>query len=235
MRFLSLFCLVLFFGCVELPEPTASELIDKSIRAHGSWDSYEDFDEISLQKNIILFTEEGAVESQWTEHQEFRYYPFYFASVGWFKDSVYKRITYDGERISYLISDSVSDPNAELEQKNLERIRAAEFVLFQPFKLKDTLAQKEYTGKRVLFDSVEVSEVKITYPKSDDVWWFYFDRGGVLVANRVLHNGRYSLIENLDFQEHDGLYLHKHRKSYFVDSLLNKKYLRAEYFYDIVE
>ena len=65
-----------------------------------------------------------------------------------------------------------------------------------------------------------------------DPWWFYFDiEDDKVVANRVYHNGRFSLIENLAFDSLSGLMLHKHRKSYFTDSLNNIRYLRAEYVY----
>ena len=52
-----------------------------------------------------------------------------------------------------------------------------------------------------------------------------------LIANRVDHLGRLSFIENLSFDETSGLVLHKHRKSYFVNTDNSVKYLRAEYFY----
>ncbi|MFT4669337.1 MAG: hypothetical protein ACI9HJ_000909, partial [Ulvibacter sp.] len=54
-------------------------------------------------------------------------------------------------------------------------------------------------------------------------------------AASVKHNNRISLIENLEFQSYKGLLFNKVRKSYFVDSLFQKKQLRAEYRYDIIE
>jgi hypothetical protein len=54
-----------------------------------------------------------------------------------------------------------------------------------------------------------------------------------LVAASVQHNNQISLIENLDFQTHKGMLFNKVRKSYFVDSELGNKQLRAAYRYDI--
>jgi hypothetical protein len=87
-------------------------------------------------------------------------------------------------------------------------------------------------------DSIETSVVAIKYEDdspSSDSWRYYFDEKYRLVAASVKHNNRISLIENLEFQSYKGLLFNKVRKSYFVDSLFQKKQLRAEYRYDIIE
>ena len=90
----------------------------------------------------------------------------------------------------------------------------------------------------MLRDSIETSVVAIKYKDdspSSDAWRYYFDENYRLVAASVKHNNRISLIENLDFQTYKDMLFNKVRKSYFIDSLFQKKQLRAEYQYDIID
>ncbi|MDC8003060.1 hypothetical protein POV27_03300 [Aureisphaera galaxeae] len=233
MRILFLLCLVLFYGCAKEVEPTPEALIDQSIQVHGGWEGYENLDAIEIRKLVKLFDENGYLESQDRQYQNFTKVPRYKTRIHGIWGGAVREISYDGSEVFTSINDSIVQDSIT-SQTALKTIQSAEFVFFQPFKLRDSNAQMEYVGKRVLFDTIPVSEIKVNYSNSKDTWWFYFDEGNRCVANKVLHNGRYSLIENLEFQEYKGLLLHKHRKSYFVDSLLNKQYLRAEYFYDVV-
>ncbi|MBX2827012.1 MAG: hypothetical protein KTR22_02570 [Flavobacteriaceae bacterium] len=234
MRILFLFSLLLICGCAKEVEPTPKELVDGSIQAHGGWENYENLEVVEIRKIVKLFDENGYLESQDRQYHTFSKKPRYKTRIHGIWDGAVREISFNGNEIFTTINDSIVTDSIN-HKKALKTIQSAEFVFFQPFKLKVSEAAMEYTGKKVLFDSVPVSEMKVTYPNSEDVWWFYFDDGNRCVANRVLHNGRYSLIENLEFQDYKGLSIHKHRKSYFVDSLLNKERLRAEYFYDVVE
>lgn len=234
MRYLTLFCFVIvLYSCNKEVEPTPQEIIENSILAHGGWQAYENLDVIEFRKIVKLFDEEGHLESQERQYQTFSYHPRYKVKIHGLWDGSVREVSYDGNEVFTTINDSIIRDSITI-QKSLKTIQSAEFVFFQPFKLKDAGAEMEYVGKKILFDTVPVSEVKVVYPNSEDVWWFYFDERNRCVANRVLHNGRYSLIENLEFQHYKGLLFNKHRKSYFVDSLLNRQQLRAEYFYDVV-
>ncbi|GAB5399028.1 MAG: hypothetical protein Aureis2KO_06130 [Aureisphaera sp.] len=232
MRTFFLLSLVLLYGCANEAEPTPEEIIAKSVVAHGGQEAMANLDAIEIRKITKLFDATGYLESQDRQYQTFTFKPSYTTKIHGIWDGAVREISYDGSKVFVSVNDSVVTDQSVLEQ-SLKTIQSAEFVFMQPFKLKDANAQMEYTGKRILFDSVPVSEVKVVYPGSEDIWWFYFDEEDRCVANRVLHNDRYSLIENLEFQNYQGLLLHKHRKSYFVDSLLNKQQLRAEYFYDL--
>jgi hypothetical protein len=93
-----------------------------------------------------------------------------------------------------------------------------------------------YQGKQIIRDTIETSVVSVFYEgdvPSNDSWRYYFDKKYRLVAASVSHNNSISLIENLDFQTYKGILFHKVRKSYFVDSALGNKKLRAAYRYDI--
>lgn len=203
-------------------------MIDKSILTHGGWNAFTQLDTISFKKTTRLFFEDGSLEIEKEEAQVFTFLPEY--SVFILNDTDY--ISYKDSTLYASVNDSVLKTTSDKEKIN-NRINAAEFVFFQPFKLKDSNADILYTGSKTIMDSVAVSEVKVNYPNSPDTWWFYFDENYRLVANKVFHNNRYSLIENLEFQQYKRLLFNKHRKSYIVDSLNNKKYLRAEYFYQL--
>ncbi|MCH9660489.1 MAG: hypothetical protein K0U54_06215 [Bacteroidetes bacterium] len=226
MRYLLSILGILLLGCVPGSNYQGNDIINKSILAHGSWDAFLQLDTVTFKKTTRLFLEDGSLEVEKDEAQVFSFLPTY--SVFLSNDTDY--ITYKDSILYASVRDSVVTLKAD-QEKLLHRIKAAEFVFFQPFKLKDLEAEVSYTGSKTIMDSIVVSEVQVNFPNSKDTWWFYFDDTYLLVANKVFHNNRYSFIENLEFQRHKGLLFNKHRKSYIVDSLNNKKYLRAEYFY----
>ena len=94
----------------------------------------------------------------------------------------------------------------------------------------------EYIGEDILADSSQVHVIMPTYADSEvgsDRWWYYFDKeSNMLLANMVNHSPTYSYIINLSYDESTDIVFNAHRKSFFVDSLHNVRYLRAEYFYD---
>ena len=55
-------------------------------------------------------------------------------------------------------------------------IEGANFVFFQPFKLKDKGTQIEYLGLRgTSFSEKPLEQIRVTYPNSNDIWYFFFD------------------------------------------------------------
>jgi len=49
-------------------------------------------------------------------------------------------------------------------------------TLVQPFKLKDKGTQIEYLGlKSPSFSEKPLEQIKVTYPNSNDIWYFFFD------------------------------------------------------------
>lgn len=234
-QLLCILLVLLSFSCVDKNHPTGEDLIHRSITVHGGWENYQNLDEVAFLKTTKLFLADGSLESEMLQTQSFRLKPSYLAGISWTIDTVEHLIVYDGMNASKLINDEVLR-NSEESAKALRLAKSADYVFFQPFKLNDPKVRSKYEGKVVLMDSINASAVKIWYEEDDswDQWTYYFDAEGMLVANSVAHEDRTSLIENLAFQEYKGLVFNKHRKSYFVDSLLNKKYLRAEYFYEIL-
>ncbi len=201
-------------SCAQVPTESGNEVVKKSIDSHGGWENYQALDTLIIDKTTRLFLEDGSLESEISEKQIFIRKPEYKTILIRESDTLIGRIT-----------DTIYHP----------RILAAEFVLFQPFKLNEGQPVLENTGAFDFLLGEGPAEVKVEFEEGKDTWWFYFDDSYRCIANKVLHNNRYSLIQNLEFQEHKGLLLHKHRKSYFTDSNGNKKYLRAQYFYDILK
>lgn len=219
---------MLFNYCKQPTAQNGLNIIERSIQAHGGWEAYEALDTLVIKKTIRLFDASEILESETLEQQIFIFKPHYQTVIVRTADST----SYDGTFLEKHIGDSILF-DEEKRKQDVKRIKAAEFVFFQPFKLRDSIAEIEFIDIQK-WDAMDVSEVKVTYPNSTDIWWFYFDDTYLCVANKVTHNDRISRIENLEFQEYKGLLLHKHRKSYFVDSLGTEKRLRAEYFYEII-
>ena len=192
---------------------------------------------MSFSKTTRLYKEDGLLESETVQKQSFQLQPDYLLKIKWEQGLVNHEIIYDGITTLKKENDSVIEDSIEVE-KAARTALAADYVFFQPFRLLDKDTQLSYKGIQTINDSIETSVVGVSYNDdiaSSDTWKYYFDTEYRLVAASVAHDKRISLIENLDFQTYKGLLFNKHRKSYFVDSLLQKKYLRAEYFYNIIE
>jgi hypothetical protein len=228
IRSLCLGLVLLCLSCGKKHVETGHEIIAKSIEIHGGWQAYQQLDTIAYSKSTRLFKEDGTLEKSSKEAQVFTFLPEYTAFL--LSDTGY--VTYKKDSLVASVHSRVVTTAVEKEQA-MNRINAAQFVFLQPFKLNEAGVESQYLRQTQLNGTLEVSEVKVTFTNTTntDQWWFYFDSDYRLVANKVKHNDRYSLIENLKFQEYKGLLFNEHRKSYFVDSLGNKKYLRAEYFY----
>ena len=89
------------------------------------------------------------------------------------------------------------------------------------------------TGQVVDVLRVSYSPAQHGNHSSADTWYFYFDQENQnVVANFIESPDHFSLVENISFQRVGGTLFYKDRKSYRVDSLGNKLYLRAEYTYE---
>lgn len=112
------------------------------------------------------------------------------------------------------------------------------YVIGIPFKLLDPGVQLQYNGITKI-DQTDVYVVQATYNPSassnhstPDIWWYYFDTSDYRVLhNKVKTSDHWAWIDNLTFDKSGSILFNKHRKSYRCDSLGNKLYLRAEYFY----
>ncbi len=237
-----LLCVVpwmLLFGCTPPNDANtmagssqeAREIVIRSIEKHGGRTSWENLRSVAYNKITILFDSNGTEESRTLQRHMYILKPDLTATIQWIEKEDSIKISYNkGTALRYI--NGIPESNSEGTSQSA--VDAAMYVLFQPFKLMDAGTVLEYVGVDTLDDKV-VKVVKPNYAgtqSGDDEWFFYFDIAtDELIANMVNHKGRRSLIKNVAFDPTIPLYLHQHRKSYFVDSLLNIHYIRAEYFY----
>jgi hypothetical protein len=115
-------------------------------------------------------------------------------------------------------------------------IEGANFVFFQPFKLKDKGTQIEYLGLRgTSFSEKPLEQIRVTYPNSNDIWYFFFDQETKYVlANAVDHSGKISLILNDSLQWHKNLFVHSRRRSFLSNSNFELIRLQASYKYKML-
>ena len=228
--------LALSQGC-QSPADQARELVERSVEAHGGLEAYQNLDRISWDKTTWLYDEVGILESENIQQQVYQGGDEPTVILRWRKDSTFYEIESNQAITRYRLGDVILSEGEEVEQAE-KQARSAAYVFFQPFKLLDQGTNLFYEGALIIGDSLDVEVVRVSYEGDDenaDVWRYYFDQESRLVANSVEHQGRISLIMNLEYQEDpvSGLLLNKRRKSFFVDSTLGIKYLRAVYLYEI--
>lgn len=237
--FFSVALILLMAGCstskdndeVASSDSKAEEIVLKSIEKHGGMSDWENLKSISYNKITVLFDSSGAQESGIVQRHLYTLKPTLEATIRWIEKGDSLKIIYKHNEANQYVNGTLDSSSAGAAKGTVD---AALYVLFQPFKLMDDGTILKYMGMDSL-DGRAVHMVKPVYSglqPGDDEWLFYFDVAtNELIANLVNHNGRRSFIKNLAFDPMISLYLHQHRKSYFVDSALNIQYLRAEYFY----
>ena len=209
----------------------AERIVLQSVELHGGLDAFDHLETISFNKITILFDSSGNEESRILQKHRFRFRPQLEGTVEWVDKGDSIKIVFAEDQGTRFVNNILDNSGSEAARN---AIFAALYVLFQPFKLLDQGTRLALVGNDSM-DGISVNIVQPVYEGAkpeDDQWLFYFSsETNELIANRVNHKGRYSLIKNLAFDTTTRLMLHQHRKSYFVDSLNNVLYLRAEYFY----
>ncbi|MGB0949256.1 MAG: hypothetical protein ACPG7E_01495 [Marinirhabdus sp.] len=234
-----LYCFAVFIlvlGCSPKGEESGGQIVKKAIAAHGGIENFKALDSVSIEKTTRLFTENGTLESETVQFQKFVFNSKKRIEISWGEGTAETEIISTGNSTFKFVEDRLVTGITEIEAAE-RAVAAAEYVFFQPFKFMVDGATFEYLGTQKIKGGTAVKKVRVYYgPDSnptDDVWHYFFDKKYRLAAAQVKHNGRSSFIENLAFQRYKGLLFNKHRKSFFVDSLGRKLYLRAEYFYKI--
>ncbi|PQB03588.1 hypothetical protein [Aureitalea marina] len=228
--------LALCLGC-QSDKAKGEDLVQMSVEVHGGIDAYRNLDSLSWDKTTRLFGQDGGLESEKLQRQTYLGGTTPTVVLQWIQDGTFYQIESQEAITRYHMGDVVLSTGDEVEQAK-KQAESAAYVFFQPFKLLDPGTELIHEGKRELGDTLEVDVVRVRYEYDDeasDVWRYYFDKDHQLVANSVLHQGRISLIVNLEYQKdpRSGLLFNKRRRSYFVDSTLQIKYLRADYLYEI--
>lgn len=207
----------------------------KALEAHGGIEKWENMTRISYTKTTLLYDSLGNKERELVQKHVNVFKPDFMATMSWSEQGVDKEVTLQNNEITIRFNDSIVD-DEELKQKYFKSITAANYVLWQPYKLLDSEVELHYVGKEDS-NGKQVQVIKASYFNEDgspaNTWWYYFDsKTNKLLGNMVHHGTTYSYIENIKYEHQTGLFLNAERKSYMTDSLRNIKFLRAHYFYE---
>jgi len=224
---------LLLTGC-ESEDPSSDFILQKSLEAHGGRERWKKMKCIRYLKTTTFYDPTGVIEKKSVQYITHQWRPKQTEMI-WENEGKPYRILKDTTGISLYKEGILQKDSLLLAQANTN-LEAALYVYWQPFKLLEEKAQKNYLGVQKLLDSISVHVVQIRYSeeKNADVWTYFFDTQNYrLCAAQVLHNKRISLIVNEAVESETGLILNHKRKSYFLDSVGKIKYLRAAYSYEI--
>lgn len=217
----------LLMACQIHLEP--EELLMKSLSHHGGLTAMEAQQQLAFSKKTISYDSLGR------EISELRQQFFYDFETG--KRGLQWQEGKDSWELSHSKDQYVLLKNGEIsllteaQNKSYESLlNGGLYVYWQPYKLFKDISKKTYIGIENLLGS-PVHVLEVTYDNSEDVWQYYFDVDSFrLLANRVLHSGRYSLVTNDNTESVSGFSLPSQRTSYRVDA--QNKVLWKQAFYE---
>lgn len=220
----------------HIKDEMVREQIKKAIETHGGLDTWQSLDHLSYTKDFALFDSDGNQES-FTE--QVHIYEIAKESFSIESKSKNKRtlLTKNKENFSKTVDELAVEESITKMQKSFN---TSMYVVSMPFKLIDKGVELSYEGIDTLDNNKTAHVIKASYDpaisnnhSTKDVWWYYLDTSdGRVLANKVQTPDHDAFIDNLSFIEKGGIIFNGHRKSYRLDSLGRKDYLRAEYFYD---
>jgi len=227
-----LFSIALLIGsCTPSPEKQARELLQKSILAHEKENSYENLAALKFRKWTRLLKEDGSIESETDQLNEFRIKPYFEGKITWIKDSLEHVSSWDGSQMKYLMGGNEVLNTDFLAQKKKD-LDAAFYAFAQPWKLLDDGPKLSLQQQRILENGTTVDVILVDYGPESDTWWYYFDPiTHLMIGNEVQLKDHRSLIYNLSYDERTGMLLHGTRESFRVNEKGEKLFLRAEYRY----
>jgi hypothetical protein len=231
LRLLILLSFLTQFSCTKSPEQQAQDLLDKSIKAHGGQEAWENLSQLKFRKWTRLLDENGNVESELDQWHEFRFQPFFEGKISWEKDSIEHVISWDGAKIRYQMGGNDVQNEGFLASKKKD-FDAAFYTVAQPWKLMDKGGKLIYEGKRTLENGAEVESIRVDYGPDSDTWWYFFHPvTSLMVGNEVQLKDHRSLVYDISEEEVQGLKLHGTRESWRVNEKGERLFLRAEYRY----
>ncbi|MDG2194666.1 MAG: hypothetical protein P8K77_07480 [Polaribacter sp.] len=231
--FFGIFFLLGFYKCKSSVRTSPQEIVERSVAYHGGMELWKASKGLSFDKEIILYDREGAIESKLVQHQKFRYDRGLEGELSWVKNGNRLSIVYKDKVVLKKMNDSIITSKKELQAAK-RTFFSAHYVINQPFKLLDSLTKLSYVGIKMI-EGKENYVVQVGYKNDTDLsdkWFYYFDsKTCQLIAAKVVHGAKTSMIKNLTFDKSTGLLFNKRRKSYFIKSSGEIDYLRAAYFY----
>jgi len=168
-------CWVIFAGCNSKIQPTI--IIQNSLEAHGGIEKWKTAKELSYIKTTILYDSLGNVEKKIVQKHKNIFRPQFVAQMDWTEDSIHKQVVVENDKIAVYFDDLLQNDH-NLQEKYYKAVIAANYVIWQPYKLLDKDVTLSYTGEEII-DETAVKVVKAAYFNSDgspaNTWWYYFD------------------------------------------------------------
>ncbi len=213
----------------------ATEVVNKAIEWAGGMDSWNSLMTINYTKRSRLLLEDESIEFDITQQHSYLMKPSLSMDINWTTDKGDHRLFHSDTASLNFLNGSLIDSGDKVQQSAF----SAFYVLGMPFKLKDPGTYLSYAGSQE-FNGQTADVIKASYSPEEhdnhstsDQWWYYFDQStGAFLGCMVYHAPTYALIENLAFHEVEGVKFQKRRMSYRCDSLGNKQFLRAEFWYE---
>ena len=222
------------FSC-QKTQPTAKQILSKSMDAHGGLELWQKIDTLSFTKKTILYNRAGVKEKEIIQHQSF-YGGFSLqgriSSLGTEKSSI--------SVVNDVYTKNIGDSIVQITDSEIKTInnsfKSAYYVISQPFNLKESnayLSLKKDTilnGEKTYVLDVSYQEDEIT--NTADQWTYFINaKSYLIVAAKVFHSPTISFIENLKFNNDTPFVFNSERSSVFLKKDGSKDYLRATYFY----
>jgi len=228
-----LFTVFTFVNCNK-KQLSAEVIVNNSIEKHGGIKTWNSLKTLSFDKSVTLFLEDGTIESDIKKRQEFTFYPELKSKITWKANDKKSLIIYEKGEVTKFVNDSLITNSADL-QKAKNSFNAALYVISQPFNFVNESTKLTYLGITNL-ENKEVHEIKVGYTNdtaASDKWFYYFDvKTFKMVANKVILKDHTSLVENSTFDTTTDFIFNQSRKSYRLNDIGDKTYVRATYFYD---
>lgn len=235
--------LFLFQSCQEQVDPFAhigddalKAVLQKSIDYHGGLDAWQDLNKMRFNKDFKLLDRHGIVEKSFEQIHDYNYADDHYEIIS------KERMIYTDTIISKLkdgvFSRTKNGIAAEDSPEKIEKtINSGTYVVGIPFKLLDpnvklSLEEEEFEGEAVYTIQAAYNSDQNDNHSTNDVWKYYIAKNtGKVIANWVDAGDHQNIINNITFKRINGILLNEHRESYRLDSLGNKAYKRAIYFY----
>ena len=219
----------------HIEDVMARNIIKASINNAGGMDLWESIKGLKYDKDFALLDADGSVERSFSQVHDYSYDPMVIDI----------KSTENGSLIHTMLKDGIytrtkDGAAAETSEEALKKaVNTSTYVIGMPFKLLDPGVAIKYDGE-ITFGGKQVDVIQVSYnPEKNknhstaDVWKYYFDKEDAkIVGNWVDAGDHANVIENLTFDRVGGILWNKKRKSWRLDSLGQKQYVRADYSYD---
>jgi len=241
-----LFCLtIILASCISknvdrdpyttIEDIKARDIIRASIDFHGGLENWNAIKTLEYKKDFALLSPDGSVEKSYRQEHKYTYDPYLMEIIS-YENGQQNISKFQNNKYTKEVDGQLQSIDS---QKIAKGMNSSLYVIGIPFKLLDTGAMHTYIGETTLEDgrlvdvvSVEYNPTKYPSHSSSEKWEYYFDKQDrKVVANKVTSSDHLNFVENLSYERIAGIMFNKRRKSYRIDSLDNKLYLRASYHY----